>query len=595
MGNLRGLLLCGCAAVSAAAPRPDLAIGDTTAEFRIERDYISFRIAGEREPASDLGVELLLGGKVVRGASATHPRTIPEVPNHSIRDSTLYWRTWDVRGLAGNRVRLRLNRRSRHGAMTAQGFVQTDQPRSVPTDATRLYDETFRPQFHYTPRAYWLSDANGLLYYKGTWHLFHQHRRPEHPGVVWAHAVSPDLVHWREQAPAIVPPGEDNAYSGSGWVDAENASGMQRGPDPPLLLFYTVHPPGGALPKPGDRKHVQSMAVSTDGGRSFRLFEGNPILRTPDYRDRDPKVFYYPPKGAWYMILSLSVNNSEREKATYGLFRSRNLRDWDLLQRIGPGAWYWECPDFFELGGKWFLVKGNGEYIAGRFDGDSFHPETAIIRNRWGGNYYATQTFENAPNGRRVQIGWMNTGKPAWPDSFPGMPFNQQMSVPRELTYRASPEGPRLTRYPAREMESLRGPARSWTNLTLEATGNPLSGVRHDLLDLDMVIEPRSASAIVLNLRGAEIVYDAAEQTLNAFNVSAPLPLKDGRFCLRALLDRASVELFGNVGEMDLSGIFFPDPANRTVSLTTRGGSARGANLHIWGMRSVYSATEAAQ
>ena len=164
----------------------------------------------------------------------------------------------------------------------------------------------------------------------------------------------------------------------------ERIASETQGTDPPILLFYTLRPGGEAIiidPTPNTPRATQCMAYSTDGGRTFTKFAGNPILRTPDCRDRDPKVLFHKPTRSWIMVLSLSRNNARRDEATYGIFRSPDLRNWELLQELGPGAWYWECPDMFELPidgdparTKWLLVKSSGEYILGAFDGRTFRP-----------------------------------------------------------------------------------------------------------------------------------------------------------------------------------------------------------------------------
>ncbi|MCC6355863.1 MAG: glycoside hydrolase family 32 protein [Verrucomicrobiae bacterium] len=557
-------------------------------KFAIGGRYINFLIRGQRDFARVLGAELLVDGRVARSACATDDRG----------SAALHWRTWDVKDLRGSTARVRINDQSCRGDVAADHFVQGDHPRAVPCDATRLLDESHRPQFHYTALAHWLNDPNGLLFYGGTWHMFHQHRHPDFPGTVWAHAASPDLMHWRHLPVAIGTDSEDSNFSGSGLVDWANASGLKRGDDPPILLFYTLRPPGPVTvtnATPNSPRATQCMALSTDGAKTFEKFSENPILRTRDCQDRDPKVFFHAPTRAWIMVLSLSRNNADREAATFGIFRSKDLRRWELAQEVGPGAWYWECPDMFEmpLDGdpartKWLLLRGSGEYILGAFDGHRFTPESGPIRNRWGASYYATQTFSDAPGGRRVQIGWMNTGKERAPNSYPGMPFNQQMSIPRELVLRSTPEGPRLFREPVGEIAGLYARTHRFGGRTLAVGENPLAGISHDLLDIEADIALGTARAIRLTLRGEPVEYDVKERRLKAFGVYAPVACPDGRLHLRVLLDRASIEVFANGGEADLSGIFFPDPENREMSLVAEGGAATLDRLDIRELQSVW-------
>lgn len=560
-----------------AAPRPDIAV-DLAKEFTIERPFLNLSVEGIRDFPSKIGMELLVDGKVVRSASATESF-----------DKVARWRTWDVAALAGNKARLRINGGD---SIQVKAVAESDTAKAIATDATILFQETLRPQFHYTSRGHWMNDPNGLVYYEGTWHLFHQYRYPESVGIAWAHATSTDLLHWTHQDVAIPSRNDNSNASGSGLVDWDNVSGLQHGPDPPILLFYTLRPPGPtSITPPSDvGKMTQNMVFSTDGGRHWQDYDSNPVLRTPDYRDRDPKVLYHKPSRGWILVLSLSQNNSHRDQARYGIFRSSDLKHWELVQTLGPGAWYWECPDLFELpldqdpkNTRWLLVKSSGDYLVGKFDGHKFVTERGPVQMRWGGNYYATQTFADAPGGRRVQMAWMNTGKTN--DSFPGMPFNQQMSFPRDLTLHSSAEGPRILRYPAKEIEQLRTNTEQRGGHALKPGDNALAGISADLLDIDLEIEPRSATQVRINLRGQEVVYDVQARKLRAFKAAAPLQLEDGRIRLRILLDRTSIEVFGNGGQSDLSGVYYAEASNRATSLEVGGGEAFIHRLAIHNLR----------
>jgi len=546
-------------------------------EITVTRKFINFRVRGERNLPAKVGVELLVDGRIVRAASATE----------SVDPARAYhWRTWEVSEFAGRTARIRVN-----GALEVEQLAQSGEPKSPPINAATLFAETYRPQFHFTAQSGWMNDANGLLYYKGTWHLFHQHKPPGSRNIVWGHATSGDLLHWRHQPAAIPSDGTNSNASGSGLVDWDNASGLKRGDDPPILLFFTEMPRA-------ESKATQCLAFSTDGGRTFEKFAGNPLLRTPDSKDRDPKVFFHKPTRAWFMVLSLSRNNTDREHATYGLFRSRDLKSWELLQEIGPGAWYWECPDMFELPVdndptriKWLLMKGGGDYIVGTFDGERFRPETEPIRVQWGGSFYGAQTFNDAPNGRRVHIGWMNSGaKEDRPNAYPGMPFNQQMSFPRELTLRSTPAGPRLFRQPIAEIEKLYAKVHEWKDQSLRPGENPLAGIEHDLLDIEFELELREAKQLELKLRGTTITYDVTKSKLRVFDRSLDLAPVAGKLHLRALLDRTSIELFANHGEVTHAVVFFPDPANRAVAVTIAGGAAHLQRLWVRELRSQYTA-----
>jgi len=555
-------------------------------EFRIERAYVNFRVAGERSLPGVVGVELLVDGKVVRSSSATEAFDPSQ---------TLHHRTWRMADLVGRTARIRVNDHSPHGSIAIDAVQPSDEAAALPCDATVRWHESHRPQFHYTPEAFWMNDPNGLCWNEGTWHLFHQHRPTGSP-VAWGHAVSTDLLHWQHRPTAIPPDGTDAIFSGSGLIDYNNVSQLGRDGRQPMLLFYTLHPaapPRGSNEAP--RKATQCLAYSHDGGQSFAKFPGNPLLRTADSNDRDPKVFYHAPSRAWIMLLSLSRNNTARDKATYGLYRSTDLKNWELKQEIGPGAWYWECPDLFELPidgergqSKWLLVKSSGEYIIGRFDGYHFTSETEPIRNRWGGCYYATQTFNNAPAGRRIQMAWMSTGKPNAPVAYPGMPFNQQLSFPRELTLRRTPNGLRLDRYPISAIRGLYAGSHEIAAGPLAPGQNPCGKVLGDCFDVDLLIEPESAARIIFRVRGVDVVYDVKQKTLKLPGGAAPVELQAGRLELRLLVDRTSIEAFAHRGAADLSTVFFGDPDDRHIALRAEGGTARVHRLVIHTLRSIY-------
>ncbi|OYW21377.1 MAG: hypothetical protein B7Z55_05850, partial [Planctomycetales bacterium 12-60-4] len=305
-------------------------------KFKLERRFVNYLVAGARDLPARLGVELLVEGKVVRAASATE-----------IKDAAkaMDWRTWDVHDLKGQMAQIRVNDQSVLGSIAVDSFAQSDKAKGLPVDASVLGYESLRPQYHYTALSGWLNDANGLVHYQGVWHLFHQHRPPEHAGITWGHAKSTDLLRWQRLPEAIKIDGGDGvAASGSGLVDWKNRSGLQRGEHPPLLFFYSEHDKA----KGGDRIN-QCLAFSADAGKTFELYKGNPLLVTPATKDRDPKVFYHEPSKAWIMVLSLSRDNKDREHVTYGIFRSPDLKSWKLMQELGPGSWYWECPDMYQL------------------------------------------------------------------------------------------------------------------------------------------------------------------------------------------------------------------------------------------------------
>ena len=315
-----------------------------------------------------------------------------------------------------------------------------------------LYHEKYRPQFHFTARKNWLNDPNGLVYYQREYHLFFQHNPAglSWGNMTWGHAVGPDLLHWQQLDNALSPDRLGTIFSGSAVVDWDNTAGFQTGAEKVLVCIFTS----------AGKPFTQSIAFSNDRGRTWTKYAHNPVLSHIAGDNRDPKVFWHEPTRRWIMALYLDGEH-------YALFASPNLKEWTKLSDVpAPGGS--ECPDLFELpiegnprDTRWVFWAGNGNYLLGRFDGKTFIKESGPHPTDWGANFYAAQTYSDIPeaDGRRIQIAWMRGGE------FPGMPFNQQMSFPCELTLRKFSEGIRLCRNPVREIEKIRAKKHGWNNL----------------------------------------------------------------------------------------------------------------------------------
>jgi sucrose-6-phosphate hydrolase SacC (GH32 family) len=439
----------------------------------------------------------------------------------------------------------------------------------------RLYHETYRPQFHFTPAKNWMNDPNGLVYYAGEYHLFFQHNPQgiEWGNMTWGHAISTDLVHWRQLNDAIRPDRLGTIFSGSAVVDLKNTAGFQTGQEKPLVCIYTS----------AGKPFMQSIAYSNDRGHTWTKYKHNPVLRHIAGENRDPKVFWHEPTRHWIMALYL-------DGSRYALFRSPNLRTWTKLCDVDmPGSA--ECPDFFPLAVdgdskhiKWVFWAANGHYRIGSFDGHIFKSETPPLPSLWGANDYAAQTYNNIPaaDGRRIQIAWMSGGK------YPGMPFNQQMTFPRELTLKTTADGVRLCMRPVREIAKLHGKRHAWTNLVLKPGEKPLAGLRGELWDMEAEIAPAQAQEIVLTVRGVPIVYDRQKHTLHCLGRSAPVRLSNGVLKLRILVDRTSVEIFVGNGEVVMCSCFLPNLRDRSLDLHVVGGPATVRALTVHELRSAW-------
>jgi fructan beta-fructosidase len=446
----------------------------------------------------------------------------------------------------------------------------------------RLYQETYRPQFHFSAKKNWLNDPNGLVYYKGEYHLFFQHnpRGLEWGPNTWGHAVSDDLIHWKQIEHAIEPDEMGWIWSGSAVVDWENTGGFQTGDEKILIAFYTT---GDTIARP-EKPCVQCIAYSNDLGRTWARYEKNPVLDHIVGQNRDPKVIWHEPTGNWIMSLFLDGND-------YALFSSPDLKKWTHLCDINlPGTG--ECPDIFELpvdgdaaNTRWIFWGGNGNYYVGTFDGRDFVAESGVLKCDWGANFYAAQTWSDIPlsDGRRIQIAWMAGGK------YPDMPFNQQMSIPCELTLRTTSEGIRMYRQPVKEIEFLHKEKFSWSNQTLKPGENLLSDIYGgDLFDIRAEIELGNVSGFGFIVRGEKIQYDVSENQLSSLDRSAYLEALQNTIRLQILMDRTSIEVFGNDGRVSMSSCFLPDPQDTGLSIYSLGGEAIIASMNVYEMCSAW-------
>ncbi len=411
--------------------------------------------------------------------------------------------------------------------------------------------------------------------------------------MTWGHAISPDLVHWQQMDHALLPDRLGTMFSGSGVVDENNTAGFQTGSEKTLVFFYTAA--GGTSPESQGQPFSQCMAYSNDRGRTLVKYPGNPVL-TVRADNRDPKVFWHQPTKKWVMALYVPMPDENRKNAkgepetvqTLQYFSSTDLKHWTFLSRMDG---FFECPDTFELSvdGKkkftrWVAFGADGDYVLGHFDGRVFVREAGKFVGDYGANYYAAQTYSgvSASDGRRIIIGWMNGGK------YPGMPFNQQMTFPCELSVRTTPEGLRLCKWPVKEIAKLVMSKHDWKNLNLEGIVNPLEKIQGDCFDIEAVIEPGKASEVRFDIRGTPVVWSAARQELTALGRKGPLPLREGRISVRLLVDRASIEIFGNHGEMAMSSCFVPPVENQSLGLSAQGGTARVVSMTVRELRSAW-------
>jgi fructan beta-fructosidase len=453
------------------------------------------------------------------------------------------------------------------------------------------YDQVKRPQFHFSSKKNWINDPNGLVYYEGEYHLFFQHN----PGgcqwgnIGWGHAVSKDLLHWKQIQHAILPDERGFIASGSAVVDHADTAGFQAGEDKAMVAVFT-YAGDRVTPK---RPLCQAIAYSNDRGRTFTKYAGNPVVENiSGGPDRDPKVFWYAPPasdprpaasgttppGWWVMVLFLA-----EPRQALGIFTSPNLKEWKLESKIGP---FYECPELFELpvdgdpaNTRWIIYGADYNYYIGDFNGKAFTPEhTGKHRCRYGTDY-ASQSWNDEPRSRRITVGW---GRIEMKD----MPFNQMLLFPVELSLRTTDEGLRLFTEPIEELDRLRGTKQVDVQGVAVTPESPLAvRTTGDLFEVALDIELGSASKVRLIFNDMTVCYDAEVQTLQ----EAPLTPVEGRIRVRILIDRPSIEIFGNGGRVYIAGALpSPGAAIETMQVAVEGGPASVVSMTVFELKSVW-------
>lgn len=430
-------------------------------------------------------------------------------------------------------------------------------------DSKDLYAERLRPQFHFTARRGWLNDPNGMVFYKGEYHLFYQHN-PYGWGwgnMSWGHAVSRDLVRWKELPVALDPDPMGTMYSGSAVVDWKNTAGFGK---EALVAMYT------AAGKP----FTQATAYSVDKGRTWTKYAGNPTLGFIEAENRDPKIVWHEPTQRWVMSLYL-------DREDFAIFTSSDLKKWERTDTVTlPGTS--ECPNFFPMPvdgdpkrTKWVFFGANGGYLVGDFDGRKFKADGPIKRMQHGNCWYAAQVFSDIPasDGRTILIPW---GQQALPD----MPFNQIMGLPVEQTLRTTSEGLTVYSLPARELKSLRTGGKK---LSLKDGVAVEAG---ELFEVETTIEARGI--VELNVRGVPITYDADKGEITCLDRRAELRPVEGKIRLRILVDRTTIDIFGNDGRLYMPMGKILDANNRSLTVTAKQGNPKVLDLQHYQLKSIW-------
>ena len=423
--------------------------------------------------------------------------------------------------------------------------------------------EHFRPLYHHTPVYGWMNDPNGMFYKDGTWHLYYQWNPygSMWENMTWGHSTSRDLIHWESQPTAIEADWLGAIFSGSCVTNGND-----------VVAFYTS----------AGQSQVQSMAVSKDNGRTFKKYEGNPVITSdkPDFRD--PNVFWYESTKRWIMILAVGQEMQ--------IYSSADLKAWQYEssfgQEYGNHGGVWECPDLFPLklqhSEKWVLIcninpggpfGGSAtQYFVGQFDGHKFTCESMPKVTKWldyGKDHYATVSFYNAPENRRVVLAWMSNWQYA--NKVPTLQFRSANSIPRDLGLFQYGEETYLSAVPSKEMLAARG-----------------AKLKKPAEACEIVVDVKGSADITLsNAKGEKVVmrYDAHQQTFTMdrtqsgnvsfsehFACTTEAPTYGTIKQLRLFIDRCSIEAFDAEGKMVMTNLVFPSEPYNIIKV--KGGKA---------------------
>lgn len=483
----------------------------------------------------------------------------------------------DISAWKGDTLNLHVNELSK-GARVFQPIVQTDEDKNEGV----LYEEKLRGQFHFSPKRGWNNDPNGLAFYNGEYHLFFQHN-PYGRGwgnMHWGHAVSKDLIHWEEIDIALYPDKYGTMFSGGGVVDSNNTSGLGENGQAPLILFYTA----------AENSWKQGLAYSVDGRNFNKLPE--PILDKISDGNRDAKVIWHEASKRWVMVLYVTEAN---ELHSMYFFTSTDMKHWEFASKYSGGygndRYMYECPEFFELAvegnpslKKWILTGANSQYAIGTFDGITFTSEEERLFSQHGRDYYAAQTVSNEPKGRRIEIGWWRTHT-----DRDEMTFNQSMSIPTQLNLKQTKNGLRLFRKPVEELKALRTDSYEAYNVKLTPNGdNPLSKQKNETAEIRMMIDPRTANNMQINLRGLALNYQINDEEIIIDGIRAHVPLVNGKQEFIIYVDRTGVEIFASGGQVFIPVNYNLAPSNTSYDIKVSGGDVVIEKLEFYKLKSIW-------
>lgn len=489
---------------------------------------------------------------------------------------------------------------------------------------TMSEEQLYRPHFHFSPQKGWMNDPNGLYYKDGVYHLFFQHYPdgnkwgPMH----WGHATSKDLVKWEEQPIALYPDELGYIFSGSAIVDKNNSSGFGDGKNTPVVAVYTYHNPNRERDGKIDVES-QGIAYTLDNAKTWIKYSKNPVLQNPGIKDfRDPKVSWDSKRQQWIMALAA------QDRAHF--YTSKNLKDWTFQSEfgkdLGEHGGVWECPDLFPLQvegskeEKWVLIininpggPNNGsaaQYFVGDFDGKTFTPDALFTKQiqkdkaawlDWGKDNYASVSFDNVPQDKRIIIGWMSNWEYA--QEVPTNMWRSSTTIAREVSLKRTKDAYILKNLPVPQLKNYEGKGIQ-KKLQLTADQILIEQKQTDLtkavVDIDLKKMATGNYTFALkNTLGESVIFGIDNKNNTLFvdrsksgNINfgnhfatpvtkAPLEKNLTNAKLKLVLDKTSIEIFYNDGEKVLTEIFFPNESFSTLSVSTNTkGSILNMNAH---------------
>jgi len=470
----------------------------------------------------------------------------------------------------------------------------------------RLAVDSQRPQYHFLPKAHWVNDPNGPIFWKGYYHLFYQYSSTVFPQgrKYWGHARSTDMVHWEHLPMALAPtpggPDKDGCWSGSAFINH----------DVPTLVYTGVFP------------QVQCLATSDDDMATWKKFSGNPMVALPPAGlavtgFRDPSVWRE--GDSWLMTVGSGFPGQGGAVLLYG---SKDLAHWDYLHplftaplferrdsarasrydSVGAGD-MWECPDFFPLGQKHVLLvstQGRVHYFVGTYSDRKFQAEAhhLIVGS---GLHYASKSFEDH-QGRRILWGWVREARSEAAQNSAG--WSGAISLPRALLIDSDGA---LRMDPLPELACLRGRHHRIANA--EVSGFlPAPHIQGSSLEIRLVMELIDVTESGISVRRSPdaveettISYDAASQNVVLATGRSSLSPEAGGATYRGalklypgeplrltvFLDGSVVEVFAN-GRTCLTGRIYPTRSDsRGVGIFAREGRARVKSLDAYEMKAI--------